>query len=125
MGREALAVEPDALEVLANYSWPGNVRQLQNVIKRILAMSTNQLIKVQDLPDELVAVARNSANTGPLGFFDRRQQSMAVFEKQYLFDLLHSHKGNIPAAATAAQLPRGTLYRLLKNHGLSALDFRQ
>lgn len=125
MGREALAVEPDALEVLANYSWPGNVRQLQNVIKRILAMTTNQLIKVQDLPDEIVATATNSEKTGPLGFFDRRQQSMAVFEKQYLSNLLHSYKGNIPAAAAAAQLPRGTLYRLLKNHGLSALDFRQ
>lgn len=125
MGRGDIAIEPDVLEVLANYPWPGNVRQLQNAIKRMLAMTPSQLIKVQDLPDEIVAAATSSEKMGPLGFFDRRQQSMAVFEKEYLSDLLHSYKGNIPAAAAAAQLPRGTLYRLLKNHGLSALDFRQ
>jgi len=125
MDREGAEVEPEVLEVLADYPWPGNVRQLQNVIKRTLAMTTSHIIKIQDLPEETQMVTTNREREGRFGFFDQRQRSMTAFEKDYLSDLLLSNRGNITAAAAAGQLPRGTLYRLLKNHGLSAADFRK
>jgi len=125
MGREQTVVEPDAHEILANYIWPGNVRQLQNVVKRMLVMTNRQTIKVQDLPDEIVSSATSSEQTGSQGFFDQKQQNIATFEKEYLSDLLRSCRGDIPGAAKVAQVPRGTLYRLLKNYGLSAADFRK
>jgi transcriptional regulator of acetoin/glycerol metabolism len=49
---------------------------------------------------------------------------MAKFERQYLTDLLRRHGGEVMSAAIEAQLPRGTLYRLLKNHGIDAGIFR-
>ena len=58
------------------------------------------------------------------GFFELRAQRVASFEKDYLASMLRTHQGDVAAAAKAAQVPRGTYYRLMKNHGLKAADFR-
>lgn len=88
-------------------------------------MTRNRVITAADLPDEIVSTAVLHSDKGRSGFFDYREQRIAAFEKEYLNSLLHSHQGDVPAAAIDAQLPRGTLYRLLKKHGLNAADFRQ
>jgi transcriptional regulator of acetoin/glycerol metabolism len=50
---------------------------------------------------------------------------VARFEKQFLTDLLTRHQGDVSAAAREARLPRGTLYRLMKGHGLDGASFRK
>lgn len=124
MIRQDVEVTAEVLEVLSSYPWPGNVRELQNVIRRTLAMTNNQVLTAADLPDEIVSTAALHTGKGRRGFFDHREQRMAAFEKEYLRSLLHAHKGDVPTAAVDAQLPRGTLYRLLKKHDLNAADFR-
>ena len=52
------------------------------------------------------------------------QRHVARFEREYLEALLRRHQGNVKTAAEEACLPRGTLYRLMKNHGLDGDDFR-
>lgn len=123
MGREGVTIEPEAMEVLSSYAWPGNVRELQNIIRRALAMARTPTISEEDLPDQIVTAAgkRGSARQG---FFDRREARVIEFEAEYLEELLASHQGDVNAAAEEAQVPRGTLYRLLKKHGLNAADFR-
>ena len=64
------------------------------------------------------------SNQGGAGFFAQRERRIAAFEKDYLRGLLAACQGDVSAAAGEAQLPRGTFYRLLKKHGLSATDFR-
>jgi two-component system, NtrC family, response regulator PilR len=125
MGREGIDIAPEALEVLVAYSWPGNVRELQNVVKRTLAMTRTETICAADLPDEVVAAAGLLPGKGRPGYFDLREQHVGTFEKNYLTNLLRTHRGEVSAAAADAQLPRGTLYRLLKNHGINANDFRE
>jgi DNA-binding NtrC family response regulator len=125
MGKEGIEVEPEVLEVLTCYPWPGNIRELQNVIKRTLAMTQHSVISVEDLPDEIVSAAGLHPGKGRAGYFDLREQHVTTFESQYLSNLLRIHRGDVPAAASDAQLPRGTLYRLLKNHGLNPADFRR
>lgn len=124
MVRGDVEVTAEVLEVLSSYHWPGNVRQLQNVIRRTLAMTRNQVITAADLPEEIVSMAGSQTGKGRNGFFDHRELRITAFEKEYLGSLLRNHKGDVPAAAAAAQLPRGTLYRLLKKHGLNAANFR-
>lgn len=124
MGRERVEIAPEAMEILSRYSWPGNVRELQNVIRRALALTRRRQISKRDLPDEMVAAAGGRAGTSRRGFFDRRDEHVAVFEKEYLCYLLRDHGGDVHAAAREARLPRGTLYRLLKKYGLNASDFR-
>lgn len=125
MGREKVEITPEAMEILSWYAWPGNVRELQNVIRRALAMTRGSRISEGDLPDGIVTATGGRAGTGPQGFFDRREEHVAVFEKEYLSNLLRDHEGDVPTAAGDARIPRGTLYRLLKKHGLNASDFRQ
>jgi DNA-binding NtrC family response regulator len=124
MGRELNGVTPEAYEVLRQYSWPGNVRELQNVIRRAAALSNHKLIEVADLPDEVVSAAGKPRRSGEDGFFALRERYMAEFERRYFSELLARHQGNVKSAAAEARLPRGTFYRLLKNHGLESADFR-
>jgi DNA-binding NtrC family response regulator len=124
MGRDPVELAPEVVEVLTCYSWPGNVRELQNVIKRTLALAPEKLISLHDLPDEVVTRAGDSASAGGGGFFAMRERRMATFERQYFCDLLQSCRGDVSCAAREAQLPRGTLYRLLKKQGLDPDAFR-
>ncbi len=126
MNKPVSGITPEAYQVLSHYAWPGNVRELQNVIRRALALSTDSMIGLEDLPDSLVVAAGEDRSTadGPAGYFRVRDEHMAKFERQYLTELLRRHGGEVTSAALEAQLPRGTLYRLLKNHGIDAGTFR-
>jgi DNA-binding NtrC family response regulator len=81
---------------------------------------------IDDLPDDVVAAAGRTAGAeaGAIGFFAQRAEQVARFEKQFLADLLARHLGDVSAAAREARLPRGTLYRLMKGHGLDGAQFR-
>ncbi|MBI4408500.1 MAG: sigma-54-dependent Fis family transcriptional regulator [Gemmatimonadetes bacterium] len=125
LGLESIEIDPEALEVLCGYDWPGNVRELQNVIKRVLAMGPQDVIRVENLPDEVVARSANRPIGNGEGFFRLREHHMAAFERQYLSQLLRGHVGDVSSAAAEARLPRGTLYRLLKKYGFNPSDFRE
>jgi two-component system NtrC family response regulator len=124
LGKEVSAITPEAYQVMAQYNWPGNVRELQNVIRRGIALSQDSMIGLDDLPDHLVAAAGRRADPDGKGFFQQRDAFVAQFERDFLTALLRRHSGNVKTAADEAQLPRGTLYRLMKNHGLDGSDFR-
>lgn len=126
MGKPVNGLSIDAYQVLRSYHWPGNVRELQNVVRRAVAMTRSATPDVEDLPDEIVAAAgRTTAVIGSDdGFFARRAEHVAKFEKQYLGELLTRHHGDVSAAAREAKLPRGTLYRLMKAHDLDGATFR-
>ncbi|MGE0434342.1 MAG: sigma-54-dependent transcriptional regulator [Planctomycetota bacterium] len=123
-----LHVDADTLDVLRGYAWPGNVRELQNAIRRAVVMSdpgATQL-DVSMLPEEVVGNARKPApdTDAADGFFAMRDERITNFERDYLTGMLQKHQGDVPAIAAEAQVPRGTLYRLLRKHGLDARSFR-
>ena len=124
--RRIRGLSPDVYQVFKNYHWPGNVRELQNVVRRAMAMTRSPMAGIDDLPDDVVTAAgRATAGDGQaVGFFARRDEHVARFERQYLEELLQRHGGDVSAAAREARLPRGTLYRLMKGHGLDAAKFR-
>jgi two-component system response regulator HydG len=124
MGKRVAGITPEAYQVLRAYSWPGNVRELQNTIRRALALAKGNLIGLDDLPDEVVESAGQHEPGEAKGYFQLRDEYVARFERQYLTELLQRHRGDVKAAATEAKLPRGTLYRLMKNHHLDGADFR-
>jgi two-component system response regulator HydG len=126
MGKTVTGLSIDAYQVLRNYHWPGNVRELQNAVRRAVAMTRSATPDVEDLPDEIVAAAGRSgpAAEGDGGYFAKRAEHVARFEKQYLTDLLSRHHGDVSAAAREAKLPRGTLYRLMKSHAIDGAAFR-
>lgn len=130
MHRDVLGITPEAYQVLRQYRWTGNVRELTNVIRRALALAKGNMITVDELPEDLVIAAgqragsSNEALNGSRGFFAEREARLNDFERQYFAELLKRHAGDVRSAAEEAQIPRGTLYRLLKKHALDSAAYR-
>jgi two-component system response regulator AtoC len=102
-------VSPEVLEVLINYPWPGNVRELQNVIKRALAWARQEVVTLEDLPDEVVAHAGDSPRPDPGGFFHLRERRIAAFEKEYFQTLLQGCRETPRRRARGPVAPRHAL----------------
>lgn len=124
MGKSDISMHPEILEIFKSYHWPGNVRQLENVVKRTLVMARNKQILPDDIPDEIVDSAENRPDGKNGGFFKLRDRKIARFEHQYLSELLESTGGDVTQAAELAKMPRGTFYRLLKRNNVNPEKFR-
>lgn len=124
VGQESFQLAPEALDMLCSYRWPGNVRELQNAVRRSLLYARKGEIQVEDLPTEIVTEVSSQPGRKTVGFHGLRDQHVNVFEQHYLEELLRNHQGDITTAATAARIPRGTLYRLMKKHNFKPGDFR-
>lgn len=123
--KEIRGIEKEAIEVLRRYSWPGNVRELQNVIKRAVVLCHGDQLNTEDLPGDVFDLGNDDDDsTKSLGFFSFRAKQMKILEFKYFHELLSRHQGDVEKAAEEAQLPRGTLYRLIKKHGLKLETFR-
>lgn len=110
------AFSGDAMKRLMAASWPGNVRQLVNVIEQCVALTTSPVIG-----DGLVEQALEGENTALPTFADARNQ----FELNYLRKLLQITKGNVTHAARMAGRNRTEFYKLLSRHELDAGDFKE
>ncbi|MDR6349452.1 two-component system response regulator GlrR [Pantoea sp. SORGH_AS_0659] len=106
----------DAMKRLVSAVWPGNVRQLVNVIEQCVALSTAPVIG-----DALVEQALAGENTALPTFVEARNQ----FELNYLRKLLQMTKGNVTNAARLAGRNRTEFYKLLSRHELDASEFKE
>ncbi len=106
---------PEALEYLLAASWPGNVRQLHNVVELCTTLSKSDII-----PLSLARIALREEPRGVKTFKDAR----ADFEKSYLTDVLRAAQGRVSKAARMAGRNRTEFYKLLSQHGLNPADFR-
>ncbi len=106
---------PEALKALTTAAWPGNVRQLYNVVEQVCALSTTPLV-----PLTLVQRALRIPSGQVLSFTDARQR----FEREYLVGLLKMTDGNVADAARLAQRNRTEFYRLLQKHALTPGHFK-
>ncbi|MBD2811804.1 two-component system response regulator GlrR [Xenorhabdus sp. Vera] len=106
----------NAMKCLMAASWPGNVRQLVNVIEQCVALTTAPVIS-----DALVIQALEGENTALPTFVEARGQ----FELNYLRKLLQITKGNVTHAARMAGRNRTEFYKLLARHQLDASDFKE
>jgi two-component system response regulator AtoC len=104
-----LAVNPGVLSYMQSYSWPGNVRQLENVVERAVALNTSGVFDVEDLPDEI----QQAGSTSPVAG-DRRWLSLEQMEDRYIREVLETVEGNITRAAEILGIDRRTLYRKLE-----------
>ncbi|MFL9927048.1 sigma 54-interacting transcriptional regulator [Herbaspirillum lusitanum] len=114
-GKRLNGFAPDALELLSMADWPGNVRQLYNVVEQVCALSTAPLI-----PASLVQRALRVPALDMLRYADAKQK----FERDYLIRILKLTDGNVSDAARLADRNRTEFYRLLQKNGLDPRMFR-
>ena len=100
-------ITPEAMRILVDAAWPGNVRQLYNVVENAFALATSPLISEDLLHD---TIKQHQKKIPPL--FEARRQ----FEQQYLIQLLHTTNGKVTQAARIANRNRTDFYKLLNRH---------
>ena len=110
-----VGIAPEALAALASAAWPGNVRQLYNVVEQCCALSTAPLITLS-----LVQRALRVPTMEALSYADAKQR----FERNYLVQLLKLTDGSVADAARLAERNRTEFYRLLQKHQLTPEMFR-
>ncbi len=117
-------ITPEAMRLLERYQWPGNIRELRNVIERAVVLCEEETIRVRDLPDYIREQARRSKQIDTaLGYKVAREQWVESKGKQYLTELLHRHRGNVSAVAREAQISRKSVYELLRRFELDPHAF--
>ena len=113
--RSRLAFSPEAMELLVAAQWPGNVRQLLNVIEQAVALSTTDVI-----PASLVRQALDAGDSVLTPLDEARR----AFERDYLARILKITAGNVTQAARLAGRNRTEFYRLLDRHALEPAMFK-
>jgi DNA-binding NtrC family response regulator len=107
MSRNIISIEPAALKRLESYSFPGNVRELENMIERAIVIGNDREIRLRDLPFEKEITLSSVEN-------------LEEFEKQHIKNILAKYDWNISRTAKALNVDRVTLYNKIKKYDLKS-----
>jgi len=114
-----VTLAPRALETMMNYSWPGNIRELENCMKYLTCLQLSRAVDKYDLPFPDLQPPASRATDGNLTdqrFTEARDALVADFERRYVLEALRKSNGNITQAAEEAGEYRKKISRLIKKH---------
>ncbi len=107
--RQPMYIADDAMKVLSKYDWPGNARELSNIMEHAVIFTEGNIISAQDLPGSIFESGTVELNTSG---------KLEEYEKTAIINSLRQYEGNISQAAKALGVARNTLYRKLKKFGI-------
>jgi len=105
--KEVSGFSPEAMEFLLCYDWPGNIRELENAIERVVILAKDSLIAIDDLPQENLS----------LGYSTTSKKSIKEVEKEHILNVLRKTGDNYSEAARILGISRMTLYNKAKEYG--------
>jgi DNA-binding NtrC family response regulator len=114
LGKVPCRIDREATQALLHYNWPGNIRELANVLERAQILAEDNLITLDDLPETMHALPTVAIDVGPL--------NLNEVERKNVLSALQQAKGNKVQAARLLGVSRRALYRLLTRHGLDKPD---
>ncbi|MEP7219054.1 MAG: sigma-54 dependent transcriptional regulator [Bacteroidota bacterium] len=114
MNKTFQGCSPGLLEALRKYGWPGNIRELQNIIERLVILSDGPMLDETHLPKEVLQAP--SGNDGVIGAQDK---TLAEVERQYILGMLERYEGQKTIAAEKLGISTTTLWRKLKEYGVN------
>jgi len=119
-------ISQDALNLLMQYDWPGNIRELENLIHRAVVMQADPIILPKHLPRKIkhpqTAEERKGARRSEK-FPEAKRLALEAFEKRFLIDALKENNGNVSRVAVAVGLDRRNLQRKFKQYKINPKDF--
>jgi transcriptional regulator with GAF, ATPase, and Fis domain len=116
VGRRVVGISDEARDALVRYDWPGNVRQLSNAIERALVLGSDELIRVEDLPDEVLAVQSPARDARPESFHD----TILAAKRTLIRSAYQQAAGDHQLAAARLGVHPNSLHRLIRMLGLKA-----
>lgn len=117
-------VDLEVLHYLQQYHWPGNIRELQNVLERMVGLCSGDRIGVDNLPQEILAPTAPPAPSPdkPIAVTtlrEKRKDVLAERERQEIINLLSKYGGNISRVARDMEISRNTVYRKIKQYNIN------
>ncbi|MCD6163267.1 MAG: sigma 54-interacting transcriptional regulator [candidate division Zixibacteria bacterium] len=109
-GKEIIGASPETMNILMNLNYPGNVRQLENIIEHVFALSNESIIKPHHLPDETYKGKTVSSNI--------KLDSLGNIEKQFILNMLEKNNWNRSKTAKDIGIHKTTLYRKIQKLGI-------
>jgi transcriptional regulator with GAF, ATPase, and Fis domain len=126
--KEITGIHPQVLEAFNKYSWPGNIRELENLMERAYILETSSVLTPESFPSDLFS---ESAGEEALVIVDAnstlaeaRRKGVEGVERRYLKTLLENNSGKIKLSATAAGVSTRQLHKLLARYGIRKEEFK-
>jgi PAS domain S-box-containing protein len=113
-GKEITGISPDAMRILMSADYPGNVRELENIIEQVFALSSDSIIKPAHLPAEMLERRIRRKEHEPNGFQE--------LEKQYILDALRRNNWHRQKTARELGINKSTLYRKMRKFKIESPD---
>lgn len=118
-------IAPEALELLKQHRWPGNIRELENVIERAFIVENSTQITVASLPENIREAKTTSPKAVPLGYvgpldFDAFKDQM---EKDFIISALKANNGRINQTVAQANIPKNTLLRKIRKYAINVKEY--
>jgi transcriptional regulator with GAF, ATPase, and Fis domain len=120
-------VHPSVLEAFEQYDWPGNIRELENLIERAYILETSPILQPESFPSELFeaqGLTPSVAVDAKWTLSEVRKESLKHIEKNYIKEQLIHHKGKIKDSAKAAGITTRQLHKLMKKYSIRKEDFK-
>lgn len=137
-GKTIHGLDAECLELMKKYRWPGNIRELENVIERAFIIESSSVMTKSSLPDHMKKdlalnephlshlgaqgpVATAKGDSGPLDFEVFKEQA----EKDFIISALKANKGKINQTVAQANIPKNTLLRKIRKYSINVKDFTE
>jgi DNA-binding NtrC family response regulator len=125
--KEIHGIQPEVMEGFKNYLWPGNIRELENLLERAYIIEDSSILTTESFPGDLFAYRfRDTVEpiNGYLSLADVRRKGVEEIERSYLKEVLAANNGRIKDAAGAAGISTRQLHKLMKKYGLKKEAFK-
>jgi two-component system response regulator AtoC len=121
-GRTITGLSPEAIQSFRKYNWPGNIRELENVIERAFILEASNIISLASLPPEIVNHKQEHSTSmeysGPMDY-DAFKEEM---EKEFIVNALKANRGRINQTVAQANIPKNTLLRKIRKYGINVKE---
>lgn len=125
LNKNISGIEERAVKAMQHYPWPGNIREMQNIIERSAVLAKDGVIRLENLPtiftNTYERCADDVVNRRRASFKAERELHVGRTEKNLISRYLEETGGNVAKAARIANIPRRTFYRLLTKHGIEIM----
>lgn len=119
--KDVSKISVDALQALQNYSWPGNIRELENVIERAVVLTNNDTISSKNLSPKILsntfyAVPIAETDLSQLNYKEAKKRALNIFNRSYIMALLKKTNGNITASSEKAGMDRSNFKKIIRKY---------